>query len=69
MNTKNSKTNESYKFFHNFMDKLNLKVQIKVLITHGKTLDLHMTTINLKFLPELGMMNLIFLMDHILFQC
>ena len=29
---------------------------------------LHITTTNLKFLLELGMMNLIYLMDHILFQ-
>ena len=27
-----------------------------------------MTTINLKFLLQIGMMNLIYLMDHILFQ-
>ena len=37
-------------------------------ITHGKILSLHITTINLKSLLQLGLMNLIFLMDHILFQ-
>ena len=31
MNTKNSKTNESNKYFNEFTDKLNLKIQIKIL--------------------------------------
>ena len=30
---------------------------------HGKTLNLNKTTTNLKFLHQLGMMNLIYLMD------
>ena len=34
---------------------------------HGKTLNLNTTIINLKFLLPLGMMNLIYLMDLILF--
>ena len=39
----------------------------KYLLYTAETLNLHRTTINLKFLPQLGMMNLICLMDHILF--
>ena len=38
-----------------------------IIITHRKTLKVHVTTINLKFLLQLGMMNLVYLMDHILF--
>ena len=37
------------------------------IITHRKTLRFHIATINLKYLLHLGMMNLICLMDHILF--
>ena len=33
----------------------------------GKILNLHKTTTNLKFMLQLGMMNLICLMAHILF--
>ena len=36
--------------------------------TYGKTLNLDITTINLKFQYQLGMMNLICLMDQILLQ-
>ena len=75
MNTENSKTYESNKFFYKLTNNLILKTQIKTLhwlikvfIAHGKTLNLHITRINLKFLLQLGMMNLIYLMDHILFQ-
>ena len=55
MNTKNSKTNESNKFIYQFTDKLNLRTPNNKnigsvnLTTHGKTLNLHTTTINLKF--------------------
>ena len=34
----------------------------------GKTLSLHTTTTNSRYLLQLGMMNLICLMDHILYQ-
>ena len=30
MNTKNSKTNEPYRFKYNLIDKLDLKIQIKI---------------------------------------
>ena len=74
MNTLYSKTDESNKFMYQFTDKLNLKNPNKsmalansVFIIHGKTLNLNTTTINLKFLLQLGIMNLICLMDHVLF--
>ena len=75
MKTENSKTNERYKFRLTLADKRNLKDPNKnkalinlVFITHGRTLNLHITTISLKVLLQLGMTNLIYLMDHILFQ-
>ena len=75
MNTENSKTNESNTFFYEFTDSLNLKNPNKNIALAKfsiyciwKTLNLHVTTINLKFLLQLGIMNLIYLMDHILFQ-
>ena len=64
-NTENSKTNESNKLIYQFTDKLNLKnpnnknielVNLSIYYT-WKTLNLHTTTINLKFKPQLGMMN------------
>ena len=66
MNNENSKTNDSKIFFMNLLTSLILKTQIKILYwliqvpaIHGKTLNLHIATINLKFLLKLGMMNLI----------
>ena len=65
MNTENSKANESNKFIYQFTDKLNLKnpnnkniglVNLSIYYTQ-KTLNLHTTTINLKFKSQLGMMN------------
>ena len=74
MNTENSKTNESNKVSYILLTISILKILIKILrwlnqafLTHGNTLNLHITTINLKYLPQLGMMNLIYLMDHILY--
>ena len=58
--------------FINLLTNLILKTQTKILdwsiytfITHGGILNLHITTINLKFQLQLGMMNLTCLMDHI----
>ena len=75
MNTENSKTSESNKFFYEFNDKLNIKNPNKNIALANlsicytwKILNLHITTINLKYLLQLGMINLICLMDHILFQ-
>ena len=62
-------------FIYQFTDKLNLKspnnknigsVNLRIYYT-WKNINLHTTTINLKFQPQLGMMNLICLMDHMLF--
>ena len=79
MNTQNSRTNELHKFRLTLADKLNLKDPTKNMalanlsiytwrFTHGKTLNQHTKTINLKVQHQLGMMNLICLMDHILLK-
>ena len=66
-NTENSKKNEPYRFRLTLADKPNLKDPNKN-ITNGEIISLHVTTINLKSLLQLGMMNLTCLMDHSLFQ-
>ena len=74
-NTRNSNTNEPYKFRLALADKLNLNnpnknmtlANLSIYYTQ-KTLNLHITTINLKCLLKLGMTNLICLMGYILFQ-
>ena len=74
MNNLNSKTNESKQFIHQFTDKLNLKNTNKNMALANfsiyytwKTLNLNTTTTNLKFMLQLGVMNLICLMDLLLF--
>ena len=76
MNTGNSKTNESNKFIYQFTNKLNLKnrnnkniglVNLSIIAT-GKTLNLHIATINLKFQPQIEMTNLYCLIVLIKFQ-
>ena len=71
MNTLSSKTNEPNKFMYQFTDKLNIKNTNKnmalVFTIHGKTLNMNATTVNLKYLLQHGMMNLIYVMDLILF--
>ena len=72
MSTLNSETNESNRFMYKFTDKLNLKNPNKImaltnLSIYGKTLNLNTATTNLKFLLQLGMMNLICLVGLILF--
>ena len=61
LNTENCKTNET-----NAFTSLILKIHIKILhwlisvfIAHGKILNLHITTINLKYLLQLGTISLI----------
>ena len=74
-NTENSKTNESHRFRLSLVDKLNLKNpnqnialgNLKVYYT-TKTLNQHTTTINLKFLLQLGMILVICLMVIILLK-
>ena len=75
MNTENSKANESNKFIYYFTDKPKSKsnpnialVNLSIYYTWIKILNLHLAKINLKFLLQLGMMNLISLMEQILFQ-
>ena len=75
INTENSKTNKSNKFFFEFTDMLNLKNPNKNIALANlrisypwKTLNLHIAAVNLKYLLQRRMMNLIHLMYHILFQ-
>ena len=71
MNTLNSKTNKANRFVYQFTDKLNLKNPNKNIALANLsiycTLNLNTTTTNLKFLHQLGIMNLICPMDLILF--
>ena len=74
MNTENSKTNESNEFTYQFTDKLKNQnnenialVNLRIYYT-WKNIKLHIITINLKFQPQLGMMNLIRLMVLIQFS-
>ena len=74
INTLNSKTNNSNRFLYQFTDKLNLKNPNKNIALanlsiyyHGKTLHMNTTKTNLKFLHQIGMMNLNYPMDLILF--
>ena len=70
MNTENSKANESNKFIYQFTDKLNLKTQnnkniglVNLTIYYAwKTLNLHTTKMNLKYVLPPRIMNLIYLM-------
>ena len=70
MNTENSKANESNKFIYQFTDKLNLKTQnnkniglVNLTIYYTwKTLNLHTTKMNLKYVLPPRIMNLIYLM-------
>ena len=74
MNTSNSKTNKSNRFVYQFTDKLNLKnpnknialANLSIYYTWGNIKSEYNNT-NLKFLLQLGMMNLICLIDLILF--
>ena len=74
INTLNSKTNESNKFICQFTDKLSLRNLNKNLVLANLSIDYTWKNIKseynnniLKFLLQLGMMNLICLMDLILF--
>ena len=77
MNSKNSKTNESYKFKYDLIDKLDLKnpnknmalanLSIYYILLH-KMLSQLITIISLKYQHQLGMKHLIYLMDRIIYQ-
>ena len=73
MTSKSSKTNEPHKFRLSLADKLNLKDPIKNMALANlsiyytwENIKSALTTTILKFLLQLGMINLICLMDHIL---
>ena len=77
MNSKNSETNEPYKFKYDLIDKLDLKNPNKNMtlanlsnlsITLGKILNQLITIISLKYQHQLGMKHLNCLMDHIIYQ-
>ena len=73
MNTENSKTNESHRFRLDLADKLNLKnpkkkmalVNLSIYCT-WKNVKSEYNNNNLKYLLQLGMKFLIYLMVHIL---
>ena len=75
MNTLNSKPNESNKFIYQFTDKLNLKnsnlnmvlANLSIYYTWKNVKSAEYNNSKFKFLLQLGMMNLIFLMDLTLF--
>ena len=75
MNTENGKTNESHRFRLSLVDKLKLKdpnesmglANLSIYFT-WRNIKLVNTAINLKFLLQIGMINSICLMDHILLQ-
>ena len=70
MNTENSKTNEPHRFKLDLTDKLNLKnpnkntafANLSIYYTWKNIKSKNTTPINLKFLHELGMILLIYLM-------
>ena len=73
MNTLNSNTNESNRFIYQFTDKLNLKnpnknMALANLSSYYTWKNIKSEYNNNKFLLQLGIMNLIYLMDLILFQ-
>ena len=77
MNSENSKTNEPHRFKLDLTDKRNLKNPNKnmalanlsiTLLMLGKTSSQKTTTINLKFLLQLGMILLIYSMFLVLLQ-
>ena len=73
MNTKNSKTNEPHRSILLQVDKVNVKDPNKNMALANLSIyytwkNIKSATINLKFLLQLGMMNLICLMDLILLQ-
>ena len=69
MNTLNSKANEPNRFIYQFTNNLNLKNPTKNMALANlsiyytwKTLNLNTTTINLKYMLQLGIVSSIYLM-------
>ena len=73
MNTENSKTNEPHRFRLSLVDKLNLKDNNKNMALANLSIyyiwkNIKSAYKSNKFLLQLGIMNLIYLMNHILLQ-
>ena len=76
INTENSEANESNRFYYDFTDKFNLEnlnkntafVNLSFNYTWTNIKSAYTFKINLKYLLQLGMMNMICLIVHILFQ-
>ena len=72
MNSENSKTSEPHILKLKLTDKLDLRLNKKVIalsnLTHGITLRAHTITINLKYHHQHGMKNLHYQMDLIQYQ-
>ena len=70
INTESSIRNESHRFRLTLADKLknSNKNMVWANLRNEKILSLQITTLNLKSLLQRGMMNLIWVMDYILFQ-
>ena len=75
MNSKNSKISYPHRVLLNISDKIDLKEVTNMLLyeilaftKHGKILKSHEKIINLKYHLQREMINLNYLMDHILHQ-
>ena len=70
MNTKNSKTNESYRFKYDLIDKLDFKNPNKNMVLGNLSIYYTWKNVNLslKYQHQLGMKHLICLMDRIIYQ-
>ena len=75
MNSKNSKTNESYKFKYDLIDKLDLKNPNKKMALANlsiyytwKNVKSTYKKISLKYQPQLGKKHLIYLIDHTIYH-
>ena len=75
MNSENSRTSEYHVLTLKLTDKLDLRrgqktvrYQILVFIIRGKTSRAQTIMINLKYLPQCGVKNLSYQMDHIQYQ-
>ena len=73
MNTKNSKTSEPHMFRYNLIDKLDLNkymalANLSIYYRLGKMLNQLIIITSLKYLRQLRMIHLIYLMDRIIYQ-
>ena len=75
MNSENSKTSKPHVLTLKLTIKLDLRIGEKIIALSNlsiyytwKNIKAHTITINLKYLHQHGMINLNYLMDHILYQ-